>query len=80
MSNEPEDLIITINDVRRCGYCPSGIRNWFHTRGLDFRAFLKDGIPISALSGLNDAMAIQVIERRRERDAKAAQQQDQTNG
>jgi hypothetical protein len=63
----PPDLIITMNDIRRAGHCPSGTRRWFDERadtlGIDFRTFLKNGIPATDLAATGDGLAIQVVER-----------------
>ncbi|SKC57045.1 hypothetical protein SAMN06296058_1241 [Pseudoxanthomonas indica] len=45
----------------RRGFCVSGARAWFQRHGLDFRAFVRDGIPASQLEatgcGLGAALA-----------------------
>lgn len=56
---------ITITDVRRAGYCPSGARRWAGANGIDFRAFLKDGIEDAELLATGDAMAMRVVSRAR---------------
>lgn len=57
----PADLVITVTDIRRCGYCPQGQRRWFEAHGLDFRAFLKSGIPAADLLATGDALAERVV-------------------
>lgn len=59
--------IITINDVRRAGYCALGARRWFEAQGFDFRAFLKNGIPAEQFLSTGDAHAKRVVERKMER-------------
>lgn len=59
----PPDLAITMNDIRRAGHCARGTRAWFDAHGLDFRAFLKNGIAATELAATGDGLAIQVIER-----------------
>jgi DNA-binding LacI/PurR family transcriptional regulator len=61
------DLTVTITDLARAGYCARGARRWFEGNGLDFRAFLKDGIPASALLATGDAMAERAVAKARER-------------
>lgn len=56
-----EHMIITINDVRAAGHCAQGARAWFEGHGLDFRVFLRDGIPASRVLALGDGLAEQVI-------------------
>lgn len=57
----PPDLRITITDVRRAGYCVSGIRRWFEAQDLDFRAFVKEGLPVETLAATGDGLAARVI-------------------
>lgn len=55
----PPDLVLTVTDASRAGYCARGIKSWFEDHGLDFRAFLKNGISASELP--DDAFAERVI-------------------
>jgi hypothetical protein len=57
----PPDLIITMSDIRRF-HCVRGIRRWFGEQGLDFRAFLRNGIPATELAATGDAFALRVVE------------------
>lgn len=48
--------------VRHCAagdvrYCASGLRTFFRRHGLDFRAFLRGGLPASVIEQTGDAMA-----------------------
>jgi arsenate reductase-like glutaredoxin family protein len=61
-------LRITITDIRAAGHCARGARTWFERHGFDFRAFLKDGISEEELLATGDALAVQVIEHKRERN------------
>jgi hypothetical protein len=65
------DILITITDVTLAGHCPSGARRWFDDHGLNFRNFLKNGIPAADLLATGDALADQVVSRRLQRDAAA---------
>jgi hypothetical protein len=62
-----EHMIITINDVRAAGHCARGARDWFEGHGLDFRAFLRDGISARRVLAIGDGLAEQVIRRTLER-------------
>lgn len=62
-----DQLVITINDVRLAGHCAQGARAWFDGHGLDFRAFLRDGIPARQVIAMGDGLADQVITRTLER-------------
>jgi len=57
---------ITITDIRRAGYCARGAKSWFEGKGLDFRAFLRDGMDEDAWAALGDAHADEVLRRKRE--------------
>lgn len=59
----PADLIITMSDITRAGHCARGSRRWFDDHGLDFRAFLKNGIPAAELAATGDGIALQVVSR-----------------
>lgn len=56
----PPNLIITIDDIRRV-HCARGIKRWFGDQGLDFRGFLKNGIPAIDLAATGDGLALRVI-------------------
>ena len=60
------DEIITISDVRRV-VCVDGARKWAKAQGIDFRAFIRNGIPASELIGRgDDAMVERIIAVKRE--------------
>ena len=61
------DVIVTINDVRAVGLCVNGSRAWFARHGLDFRAFMRDGLDAQTLLATGDAMAQRVVEHARAR-------------
>jgi len=53
--------VITIDHVRAAGLCVNGSRSWFARHGLDFRAFLRDGLDAETLLATGDAMAQRVV-------------------
>jgi hypothetical protein len=54
---------LTINDFRRAGLCPAGVRSGFTERGLDFRKFCAEGMPLDeARRHLPDAYLARAIE------------------
>lgn len=62
----PPDLIITVTDIRRAGFCIArGAKPWFDGRDdvPSFREFLKNGILATELAATGDGMALQVVER-----------------
>ena len=64
---EPDAEIITINDIRKAGHCVAGARSWFSLHGLDFRLFLKEGLPAGTLLATGDQLAVDVVTKKRER-------------
>ena len=55
------EIIITIAHVRAVGLCVNGSRAWFARHGLDFRAFLREGLDAETLLATGDAMAQRVV-------------------
>lgn len=58
---------ITIEDVIAAGHCVRGARRWFEGHGFDFRQFRRDGATEGELLATGDALAAQVIARKRSR-------------
>lgn len=63
-----DDPIVTITDIRLAGHCGAGAYDWFKAHDLDFRDFLRNGIRASVLLATGDALAEQVVARKRERE------------
>lgn len=61
--------IITIADIRKAGHCVSGAKRWFAAYGLDFRTFLKKGIPVEEFLATGDGLAEKVVELKRKRES-----------
>ena len=55
-------MIITIDDIRKCGYCVTGARSWFTERDMDFRTFIREGIDAQEFLEKGDAKARIVVE------------------
>lgn len=58
---------ITIDDITAAGHCARGAKAWFDRHNLDFRVFLRDGATEAELLATGDALAEQVIERKKAR-------------
>ena len=43
-------------------YCANGSRRWFARMGLDWAAFVRDGIESDVLEATGDAMALKLVE------------------
>ena len=67
MSDDTQELRITINDIRDAGHCVRGARDWFEAHGLDFKAFLREGIDEETFVGTGDALALMVVEEKHRR-------------
>jgi hypothetical protein len=61
-------ITITVTDCRRCGHCARGIKSWFESYGLDFRDFIKNGIPANKFLATNDAYATGIVEAKLKRE------------
>ena len=70
-------MIITMQHVRANGHCARGTRTWFARHGLDFRAFLKDGIESDVLLAIGDALALAVVEKARMSESDTTRQGDE---
>lgn len=58
----PSSLLITISDIRRQGYCVSGIKSWFEAHHFNFREFLQHGVESATLLATGDELARKVVE------------------
>lgn len=56
---------VTMNDIRRCGHCASGVREFFAQYNLDLKDFVKNGISQTDFLNTGDANAIEVVRRKR---------------
>lgn len=63
------DLIVTRRHLftvpgfsARQGFCRGGAKRWFEAQGLDWRAFVRDGIKAHKLSDTGDPMAIALVD------------------
>ena len=57
----------TIQDAVDIGFCAKGVRKWFTASGLDFRDFVRHGIPVEQLEATGDARALAVAAQARKR-------------
>lgn len=60
------ELRLTIADCRAEGYCCRGVRRFCAVAGYDFRAFCRDGAPISDIEHIEDGRVQHMIRRVRE--------------
>lgn len=55
-------VMVKMEHVRAARMCSRGARAFFLRHGLDWEAFLRDGLPAEQIEATGDAMAIQVAE------------------
>jgi hypothetical protein len=63
-----DDLIVTTRHLftirgynRRAGFCRDKSKAFFRRNGLDWRAFVRDGIPASQLEATGDGLALALV-------------------
>jgi len=58
-----KDLIITTEHLRNIdGYCVAGAKAFGELYGMDFKRFVREGIPASELIKTGDALALKMVE------------------
>lgn len=65
-----ETLIVRAEDIRAARLCFQGARPWFRRHGLDWQAFLAEGLPAEVLAATGDALALRVIAEAEKRAAR----------
>lgn len=63
------EVHVTIDDVRRAGYCVSGARRWFADHGIPFAEFIKTGMAADEFIARGDSRAARVVELKLAREA-----------
>lgn len=61
------DERVTVADVRAAGFCVSGMRRWFAMRKIDFKTFVREGMPLADAEAINDDYSNKVLAARAER-------------
>lgn len=54
-------MIVTVQHLRASKLCMRGARAWFRARGLDWAAFVRDGMPVDQVARIDDAFAQRVL-------------------
>lgn len=57
-----EPVIVTMRHIRAASMCSRGARGFFERHGLDWSAFLREGIAAETLEATGDANALKVCE------------------
>ncbi len=55
-------IMVRLEHARAISYCSRGMRRWFEFHGLDWDAFLREGLPAETLLATGDDMARRVVE------------------
>ena len=55
-------VIVTMRHIRAAKICADGARTFFKRHGIDWTAFLSDGVPEETLLQTGDAQAARVVE------------------
>lgn len=64
-----DQLLVTVRHARKAGYCLSpGVRVFLTRHGLDYRQFVRGGLPADVLLATGDAMAQRVVAIAREEE------------
>lgn len=66
-----KDLFTIPGYSTRAGFCRDKSKAFFRRHGLDWRAFVRDGIDASALTATGDGMALALVEWARTRQSEA---------
>ncbi len=64
---DDSDIIVTVQDCRKLGFCMKQVRPWFALQGLDFRGFIRNGIPARELRATNNEYVEDVIRQAKKR-------------
>ena len=60
--------VVHMRHVRAAGMCSRGARAFCLSHNLDWQEFLKSGLPVSSLDGIDDEMLRSVIARAKDEE------------
>lgn len=66
MTDPIVDPTVTTQHCRQLGYCARGQREWCASQGIDWPAFLREGLPASQVEAMGDALGIAAAKLARE--------------
>lgn len=64
----PDDLRITIKDVRLAGHCVRGAKDWFQNHNFNFEDVIRDGVLARDMVATGDEQGIRVVQMKLERE------------
>jgi len=68
-----KDLIITTEHLRNIdGFCVAGAKTFGELYGMDFKRFVREGIPAAELIKTGDALALKMVELAQQYEAEKA--------
>lgn len=56
-----DDAVVRVEHLRSANMCIRGAKQWARYMGIDFDAFVRDGIVASKLEATGDALALRVV-------------------
>lgn len=56
-----KDLVITMTDIKKCGLCAKGAREWFKRHNLSIDQMVTRGYPALTLVDQGDHLAVRVV-------------------
>ena len=59
--------VLTIHDCRKVGFCVKGVKRACSVHGVDFKAMVREGVPLSDMEKLDDVNVKRACDRARER-------------
>lgn len=68
MKGSDREAVLTMQDLRDTGLCVSGLRQWATRHGVDFRAFVKQGMSETEMRRLAGDHLVDTILLNRGRD------------
>lgn len=67
LDGDPSELVVTVDDLRESSQCMAGARDFAAKHGLDWQAFLDNGITAKELLAIGDHDALRVLRQKMER-------------
>ena len=55
-------VIVRMEHARALGYCAGGVRGWCAAHGIDYLAFVREGLPLPQVLAMGDELGRRVAE------------------
>lgn len=62
MDDEQYNFNVKMDDIIAAGHCVRGAQLWATNNNIDWRRFLRDGVPATELLATGDGQAMQVLD------------------